>query len=114
MENTDEKIKDFFSKSAKVTKSAFEKASSAVQSFSDTSITKIERTQLKANRLKKYTRLGEILSELLTEKGADIQSLGKIKKETNDKYFEEIEKLQKEIVRLTKDIKEREIGRAHV
>ena len=108
MENRDEKIKDFFSKSAKVTKSAFEKASSAVQSFSDTSIAKIERTQLKSSRQKKYAQLGELLSTLLLEKGADITALGKIKKDSNDSVFQDIQKLQKEIVGLTKDIKERD------
>lgn len=104
-----EKIKDVFAKGAKVSKEAFEKAGSAVQSFSDKSVLKIEKQQLKNSRDKKYNELGQILSQLLCEKGADILKLGELSSfEAKKSDFDKIKKLQKEILGLNKDIKERE------
>ncbi|MCI5665264.1 MAG: hypothetical protein MR353_00685, partial [Spirochaetia bacterium] len=59
----EQKIKDFLSKSAEVSKNAFSKATDAVQKFSDKSVLKIQIQNQKSARSKKYTELGELVSE---------------------------------------------------
>lgn len=105
---TEEKIKKAFSKSAEVTKNAFTKASSAVQAFSDKSVTKIEVLKLNNSLKNKYQEMGECLSDLLSVKGADFSNLQTVlSKPANAKISDKIKALQKEILQLKKDIKER-------
>ncbi len=108
MSETEDKIKEVFSKSAKATKSVFEKASSAVQAFSDKSVTKIERTQLKNNREKKYAEIGLKISTLLSKKNSDIAALGNLKDAESTKLIKEITALQNEVVKITKQISEKD------
>lgn len=105
----EQKIKDFLSKSAEVSKNAFSKATDAVQKFSDKSVLKIQIQNQKSARLKKYTELGELVSELLSKKGADIGNLSAVlPADETLKAIEQIKKVQKEILGISKDIKELE------
>lgn len=105
----EQKIKDFLSKSAEVSKNAFSKATDAVQKFSDKSVLKIQIQNQKSARLKKYTELGELVSELLSKKGADIGNLSAVlPADETLKAIEQIKKVQKEILSISKDIKELE------
>lgn len=108
-ENVEDKIKSFIDKSAKTSKKMFKKVSEAVQTFSDVSVIKIERQQLKNKRDKKYQEIGELLSNLLTQKNADILNLEKLSKVQNNlQDIETIKQLQKEITTLTKQIKDQD------
>lgn len=105
----EQKIKDFLSKSAEVSKNAFSKATDAVQKFSDKSVLKIQIQNQKSARSKKYTELGELVSELLSKKGADIGNLAAVlPADETLKAIEQIKKVQKEILSISKDIKELE------
>ena len=105
----EQKIKDFLSKSAEVSKNAFSKATDAVQKFSDKSVLKIQIQNQKSARSKKYTELGELVSELLSKKGADIGNLSAVlPADETLKAIEQIKKVQKEILSISKDIKELE------
>lgn len=105
----EQKIKDFLSKSAEVSKNAFSKATDAVQKFSDKSVLKIQIQNQKSARSKKYTELGELVSELLSKKGADIGNLSVVlPADETLKAIEQIKKVQKEILSISKDIKELE------
>lgn len=105
----EQKIKDFLSKSAEVSKNAFSKATDAVQKFSDKSVLKIQIQNQKSARSKKYTELGELVSELLSKKGADIGNLSAVlPADETIKAIEQIKKVQKEILSISKDIKELE------
>lgn len=105
----EQKIKDFLSKSAEVSKNAFSKATDAVQKFSDKSVLKIQIQNQKSARSKKYTELGELVSELLSKKGADIGNLSAVlPADETLKAIEQIKKVQKEILGISKDIKELE------
>ena len=105
----EQKIKDFLSKSAEVSKNAFSKATDAVQKFSDKSVLKIQIQNQKSARSKKYTELGELVSELLSKKGADIGNLSTVlPADETLKAIEQIKKVQKEILSISKDIKELE------
>lgn len=105
----EQKIKDFLSKSAEVSKNAFSKATDAVQKFSDKSVLKIQIQNQKSARSKKYTELGELVSELLSKKGADIGILSAVlPADETLKAIEQIKKVQKEILGISKDIKELE------
>lgn len=105
----EQKIKDFLSKSAEVSKNAFSKATDAVQKFSDKSVLKIQIQNQKSARSKKYTELGELVSELLSKKGADIGNLSAVlPADETLKVIEQIKKVQKEILSISKDIKELE------
>ena len=105
----EQKIKDFLSKSAEVSKNAFSKATDAVQKFSDKSVLKIQIQNQKSARSKKYTELGELVSELLSKKGADIGNLSAaLPADETLKAIEQIKKVQKEILSISKDIKELE------
>lgn len=105
----EQKIKDFLSKSAEVSKNAFSKATDAVQKFSDKSVLKIQIQNQKSARSKKYTELGELVSELLSKKGADIGNLyAVLPADETLKAIEQIKKVQKEILGISKDIKELE------
>ena len=105
----EQKIKDFLSKSAEVSKNAFYKATDAVQKFSDKSVLKIQIQNQKSARSKKYTELGELVSELLSKKGADIGNLSAVlPADETLKAIEQIKKVQKEILGISKDIKELE------
>lgn len=105
----EQKIKDFLSKSAEVSKNAFSKATDAVQKFSDKSVLKIQIQNQKSARSKKYTELGELVSELLSKKGADIGNLSAaLPADETLKAIEQIKKVQKEILGISKDIKELE------
>lgn len=105
----EQKIKDFLSKSAEVSKNAFSKATDAVQKFSDKSVLKIQIQNQKSARSKKYTELGELVSELLSKKGADIGNLSAVlPADETLKAIEQIKKVQKEILIISKDIKELE------
>ena len=105
----EQKIKDFLSKSAEVSKNAFSKATDAVQKFSDKSVLKIQIQNQKSARSKKYTELGELVSELLSKKGADIGNLSTVlPADETLKAIEQIKKVQKEILGISKDIKELE------
>ena len=105
----EQKIKDFLSKSAEVSKNAFSKATDAVQKFSDKSVLKIQIQNQKSARSKKYTELGEPVSELLSKKGADIGNLSAVlPADETLKAIEQIKKVQKEILGISKDIKELE------
>ena len=102
----EQKIKDFLSKSAEVSKNAFSKATDAVQKFSDKSVLKIQIQNQKSARSKKYTELGELVSELLSKKGADIGNLSAVlPADETLKAIEQIKKVQKEILSISKDIK---------
>ena len=105
----EQKIKDFLSKSAEVSKNAFSKATDAVQKFSDKSVLKIQIQNQKSARSKKYTELGELVSELLSKKGADIGNLSAVlPADETLKAIEQIKKVQKEILSISKDIKKLE------
>ncbi len=105
----EQKIKDFLSKSAEVSKNAFSKATDAVQKFSDKSVLKIQIQNQKSARSKKYTELGELVSELLSKKGAEIGNLSAVlPADETLKAIEQIKKVQKEILSISKDIKELE------
>lgn len=105
----EQKIKDFLSKSAEVSKNAFSKATDAVQKFSDKSVLKIQIQNQKSARSKKYTELGELVSEVLSKKGADIGNLSAVlPADETLKAIEQIKKVQKEILGISKDIKELE------
>lgn len=104
---SEEKFKDFLSKSAEVSKNAFSKASSAVQKFSDQSVLKIQRQTAKSNRSKKYAELGELLSNVLLQKGAKIENLSELpSSEDLETAFDSIKDIQKEIVAINKEIKD--------
>lgn len=101
--NTEElgkKVKDMFSKGARASKDAFEKAGDKVQDFTDKSVIKIEKRQLETKRDCKYEELGLKLSQLLLE-GATISA-------SNPDDVMILNDIQKEIIELSEKIKEKE------
>lgn len=107
--STEKKIKDFLSKSAEVSKNAFTKATDAVQKFSDKSVLKIQIQNQKSARSKKYTEMGELVSILLSKKGAEIGTLATILPvEETEQVLSQIKAIQKEIAVINKDIKDLE------
>lgn len=107
--STEKKIKDFLSKSAEVSKNAFTKATDAVQKFSDKSVLKIQIQNQKSARSKKYTEMGELVSTLLSKKGAEIGTLATILPvEETEQVLSQIKAIQKEIAVINKDIKDLE------
>lgn len=99
-ENFETKIKGWFSKSAKASKQAFEKAGDKVQDFTDKSVLKIEKKQLETKIDAKYMELGLKVSNILAS-GVKVT----VEDETEQKA---VDSIQKEINKLTKQIKEKE------
>jgi hypothetical protein len=89
------KVADLFSKGAKASKDAFEKAGDAVQDFTDKSITKIENKKIELKITNKYEELGKIVSLELESK-----ELNNFSEESVTK----IQEIQKEIVSLKSNI----------
>ena len=89
------KVADLFSKGAKASKDAFEKAGDAVQDFTDKSITKIENKKIESKINNKYEELGKIVSFELESK-----ELNNFSEESVTK----IQEIQKEIVSLKSNI----------
>jgi len=101
--NTEEignKVKDLFSKGAKASKEAFEKAGDKVQDFTDKSVIKVEKHQLETKRDCKYEELGLKLSQMLLE-GASISS-------SNPEDVKILSDIQEEIKVLSDQIREKE------
>lgn len=91
------KMADFFSKGAKASKEAFEKAGDAVQDFTDKSVTKIENKKIELKINEKYEELGKVIS-LELEKNSTIATF-------SSEIIENINKIQSEIVELKEKIK---------
>ena len=107
--DTDEmktKLKNFISKSSDVTKSAFSKASNAVQKFSDKSVLKIEIKQMESKKEKLFTKIGKHLSSVLVHENVDLMNLQNSNDEKITTLVEEIKTFQAEIVQLNLDIQE--------
>ena len=105
--DTDEmktKLKNFISKSSDVTKSAFSKASNAVQKFSDKSVLKIEIKQMESKKEKLFTKIGKNLSSVLSNENVDLMNLQNSNDEKISTSVEEIKTFQAEIVQLNLDI----------
>lgn len=105
--DTDEmktKLKNFISKSSDVTKSAFSKASNAVQKFSDKSVLKIEIKQMESKKEKLFTKIGKHLSSILANENVDLLNLQNSNDEKITTLIEEIKTFQAEIVQLNLDI----------
>ncbi|MBO5826068.1 MAG: hypothetical protein J6R03_05525 [Treponema sp.] len=105
--DTDEmktKLKNFISKSSDVTKSAFSKASNAVQKFSDKSVLKIEIKQMESKKEKLFTKIGKHLSSVLSNENVDLMNLQNSNDEKISTLVEEIKTFQAEIVQLNLDI----------
>ena len=105
--DTDEmktKLKNFISKSSDVTKSAFSKASNAVQKFSDKSVLKIEIKQMESKKEKLFTKIGKHLSSILAHENVDLMNLHNSNDEKITTLIEEIKTFQAEIVQLNLDI----------
>jgi hypothetical protein len=105
--DTDEmktKLKNFISKSSDVTKSAFSKASNAVQKFSDKSVLKIEIKQMESKKEKLFTKIGKHLSSVLAHENVDLMNLQNSNDEKISTLIEEIKTFQAEIVQLNLDI----------
>jgi deoxyribodipyrimidine photolyase len=105
--DTDEmktKLKNFISKSSDVTKSAFSKASNAVQKFSDKSVLKIEIKQMESKKEKLFTKIGKHLSSILANENVDLMNLQNSNDEKITTLIEEIKTFQAEIVQLNLDI----------
>ena len=105
--DTDEmktKLKNFISKSSDVTKSAFSKASNAVQKFSDKSVLKIEIKQMESKKEKLFTKIGKHLSSVLSNENVDLMNLKNSNDEKISTLVEEIKTFQAEIVQLNLDI----------
>lgn len=105
--DTDEmktKLKNFISKSSDVTKSAFSKASNAVQKFSDKSVLKIEIKQMESKKEKLFTKIGKHLSSVLAHENVDLMNLQNSNDEKITTLIEEIKTFQAEIVQLNLDI----------
>ena len=101
--NTDEirkKLKEVFSKGAKVSKDAFDKAGDKVQYFTYKSVVKLEKRQLENKRDCKYEELGLKISQMLME-GASVSS-------SNMKKIQLLNSIQQEIKLLSDQIREKE------
>ena len=98
------KLKNFISKSSDVTKSAFSKASNAVQKFSDKSVLKIEIKQMESKKEKLFTKIGKHLSSVLSNENVDFMNLQNSNDEKISTLIEEIKTFQAEIVQLNLDI----------
>lgn len=98
------KLKNFISKSSDVTKSAFSKASNAVQKFSDKSVLKIEIKQMESKKEKLFTKIGKHLSSVLAHENVDLMNLQSSNDEKISTLVEEIKTFQAEIVQLNLDI----------
>ena len=98
------KLKNFISKSSDVTKSAFSKASNAVQKFSDKSVLKIEIKQMESKKEKLFTKIGKHLSSVLSNENVDLMNLQNSNDEKISTLVEEIKTFQAEIVQLNLDI----------
>lgn len=94
------KVKEIFERGAKASKSAFEKAGTKVQDFSDKSVVKIDIKKLQAKQTEKYKEIGELISKML-EDGAEIQFENQEKKEL-------LMKIQAEIQDISNQIKEKQ------
>lgn len=94
------KVKEMLSKGAKASKEAFEKASDKVQEFTDKSVIKLKKHQLETKLDCKYEELGLKISQLLLE-GAEITF-------SNPEEIAIVNDIQKEILSLSQQIKEKE------
>lgn len=94
-EELGEKLKGWFSKGAKVSKEAFEKAGDKVQEFSDKSVIRIEKKQLESKLEKKYEEVGEKVVALLEAEAISIKN--KDDKVVFKAFLEEINKIKDEI-----------------
>lgn len=100
LNDVESKVKTFFSKTAKVSKDAFEKAGTKVQDFSDKSVIKIEKHQLETKRDCKYEELGFKVSQLLLQ-GAEITGV-------NSDEIEIVKDIQNQIIQLSDEIAKKE------
>lgn len=98
------KVKVWFSKGAKASKEAFEKAGGKVQDFTDRSVLKVEKKQLETKRETYFSELGKKLYELFVNNSIELtinneeekKALLKIKKDI-ELVNEQIEEKDKEI-----------------
>ena len=103
MENNEDfgsKVKSWFSKGAKASKEAIEKAGDKVQDFTDKSVLKIEKKQLESKRDDSYLELGQKLSQLIAG--------GLVLNIENEADKKEVASIQKEIKSLDKQIAEKD------
>jgi len=99
-EEIESKVKELFSKGAKASKEAIEKAGDKVQDFTDKSVIKVAKHQLETKRDCKYEELGLKLSQMLLE-GATISS-------SNPDDVTILTNIQEEIKELSDQIREKE------
>ena len=95
------KVKAWFSRSAKASKEAFEKAGGKVQDFTDRSVLKVEKRQLETKRESYYNTLGKRLYQLFSNNEIELT----IQDEENKN---ELNDIKKEIDSLTQQIEEKE------
>lgn len=114
-DNFETKLKNVFAKGAKVSKDAFSKAGNAVQNFSDKSVLKIEKQQLKGKRSKKFEELGEAVYELLNKDNSIFENIKNLSTSESDfcDLATKITSLQQEISLISTEIvnKDNEIGK---
>jgi len=89
------KLKDMLSKGAEASKEAFSKAGNAVQTFSDKSLLKIEKQQIKSKLSKTYEALGEQFY-LLLKNNPDFLNEIDVTSDENTAILDEIRNLQKQ------------------
>lgn len=65
LDDIEVKVRSWFSKKAKSSKVALEKAGDKVQEFADKNVVKMEKRQLQNQRNKKYRELGKKISIML-------------------------------------------------
>ena len=95
------KVKSWFSKSAKASKQAFEKAGDKVQDFTDRSVLKVEKKQLETKRESYYSLLGKNLYELFVKDEVELTV-------KNDEDKKSLISLKNEIESLSEQIEEKE------
>lgn len=102
VENLGSKVKGWFSRSAKASKSAMEIAGGKVQNFADKNVVKLEKKQLQAKRDKVYKDLGKKISMILDRENGEGLEI----KNEEDKSI--VMDFQKEIQLITKEISDKE------
>lgn len=106
MENNEDfgsKVKAWFSKGAKASKEAIEKAGDKVQDFTDKSVLKIEKKQLESKRDESYLELGKVIANLMTN-GLQLPIENEDDKKNVAAIQKEIKSLDKQIAEKDKEI----------